>query len=96
MADIFFFKPRAELDAAANLKGFIDSSRTELTTFGADLDFDGPKWDLTNTVARKAIPNAQRVIFSTLKTAKNKKHVELMHDNFRPFAQAYFRSLLSG
>jgi hypothetical protein len=37
MSDFFLFKPKAELDASQNLRRFIDSCRTELTVFGADL-----------------------------------------------------------
>ncbi len=40
MAELVLFQPKAELDAFENLREFIDSCRTELTVFGADLPFD--------------------------------------------------------
>lgn len=39
MADIVLFTPLVELDAAANLQGFIDMCRDKLTVFGANLPF---------------------------------------------------------
>lgn len=37
MTEIVLFTPKAELDAAANLRGFVDICRSKLTVFGADL-----------------------------------------------------------
>ena len=53
MADIFYFKPQAELDAESNLKGFIDLCRNKLTVFGSDLSFDENVWDITSYIALK-------------------------------------------
>ena len=52
MADLILFQPKAELDAAENLKGFIDVCRDELTVFGADLPFDENIWDISSVIGR--------------------------------------------
>ena len=53
MAEIVLFTPKAELDAAANLSGFVDMCRSKLTVFGADLPFQNDVWDVTEAVATK-------------------------------------------
>ncbi|HBO1294036.1 TPA: hypothetical protein L4E86_006164 [Pseudomonas aeruginosa] len=53
MADIVLFTPVVELDAAANLHGFIDMCRHKLTVFGANLPFQDNVWDVTESVAVK-------------------------------------------
>jgi hypothetical protein len=67
MADIFYFKPQAELDAESNLKGFIDLCRNKLTVFGSDLSFDENVWDITSYIALKGERKKRiRLIFSML------------------------------
>ena len=50
MADILHFTPHSELDAEANLRGFIDVCRDQLTVFGAQLKFDENVWDVTAAI----------------------------------------------
>ena len=44
MPNIFQFKSKAELTAAANLEAFISKCREDLTVFGVDLDWDAHVW----------------------------------------------------
>ncbi len=91
MSDVILFQPRAELDAAGNLAGFVESCRNDLTVFGVNLDFDANVWDITENLQRKGVGNKrQRLVFSTLQTV-NDKPPKWMADQFRPFAKAFMR-----
>jgi hypothetical protein len=91
VSDVILFQPKAELDAAANLAGFVESCRNDLTVFGANLDFDANAWDITETVQRKGTGNKrERLVFSTLETV-NDKPPKWMADEFLPFAKAFMR-----
>lgn len=91
MADLILFQPKAELDAAANLRGFIDSCRNELTVFGADLHFDENIWDISDSINLKGHGNKRhRLVFSSLETV-NDKPTTPMSEPFLSFAKAYFR-----
>jgi hypothetical protein len=91
MSDVILFRPKAELDAAGNLAGFIESCRNGLTIFGADLDFDTNVWDVTDALGLKGHGRKrQRLVFSALDTGPDQA-VAWMDDRFRPFAKAYMR-----
>jgi len=91
MSDVILFRPKAELDAAGNLAGFIESCRSSLTVFGADLDFDGNVWDVTDALGLKGHGRKrQRLVFSALDTAPGQAKA-WMDDRFSPFAKAYMR-----
>lgn len=91
MADIILFQPKAELDAAGNLSGFIDSCRNELTVFGADLSFDENTWDISDSINLKGLGNKRhRLVFSNLETVNDNSPAP-MAEPFLSFAKAYFR-----
>lgn len=91
MSDVILFRPKAEVDAAGNLAGFIESCRNSLTVFGADLDFDANVWDVTDALGLKGHGRKrQRLVFSALDTAPGQAKV-WMDDRFSPFAKAYMR-----
>jgi hypothetical protein len=91
MSDLILFKPKAELDASENLRGFINSCRNELTVFGADLPFDESAWDITDSINLKGHGNKRhRLVFSNLATV-NDKAPDSMAEPFLSFAKAYFR-----
>lgn len=91
MSDLILFKPRAELDASENLRGFIDSCRNELTVFGANLPFDENVWDITDSINLKGHGNKRhRLVFSNLETVNDKAPAP-MAEPFLSFAKAYFR-----
>lgn len=91
MAELLLFQPKAELDAFENLQGFIDSCRTELTIFGADLPFDENVWDITNSINLKGHGNKRhRLIFSSLETVNDNLPLS-MTEPFLSFAKAYMR-----
>lgn len=91
MADLVLFQPKAELDAAENLQGFIDSCRNELTIFGTDLPFDENVWDITDSINLKGFANKRhRLVFSNIETVNDKSPTP-MSEPFLSFAKAYFR-----
>ncbi len=93
MPDLILFRPKAELDAAGNLQGFIDSCRNDLTIFGVDLPFDENSWDVTGWVELKGRGgNRHRLLFGNLATAvANNKSPEPMGEPFLSFAKGYCR-----
>ena len=46
MGDLVLFRPGEGLRADANLAAFIRYARDDLAVFGADLDWDSPRWEL--------------------------------------------------
>ncbi|MCG9024455.1 integrase [Laribacter hongkongensis] len=91
MAEIILFTPKAELDAAANLRGFVDMCRSKLTVFGADLPFQNDVWDVTDAVATKGNGSKrERITFSNAATV-DQKAPEMMREPFLSFAKAYVR-----
>lgn len=91
MSDVILFRPKAELDAAGNLAGFIESCRNGLTVFGTDLDFDANVWDVTDALGLRGHGRKrQRLVFSALDTAPEQAGA-WMDDRFCPFAKAYMR-----
>lgn len=91
MAEIVLFTPRAELDAAANVRGFVEMARDRLTVFGPDLPFLENVWDVTDSVATKAKGRKrERITFSTSATAGNKTP-SMMQEPFLGFAKGYVR-----
>ena len=79
MPDVFQFKSKAELTAAANLDVFISKCRNDLTVFGADLDWDACVWPKVAVFAKLGV------------TTRKPKQEELMDESFVEFAKAYFR-----
>lgn len=91
MSELVTFVPKAELDAQANLEGFVEFCRTCLTVFGKDLDFDANRWDVSETIELKAKYHAIRMVFSNLETSTKKKF-EPMQEPFLSFAKGYMRN----
>jgi hypothetical protein len=90
MADIVTFVPRAELDAQANMEGFIDLCKTKLTIFGLALVFAEDTWDVSETIQLKGKHNAVRLVFSNLETSDEQARV-MMREPFKSFAKSYMR-----
>ena len=87
MADLIVFKPKAEIDAEANVAAFIQLCRSQLTIFGAELDFESDAWDVTKALALRARGKGrQRARFTQLSDED-----ETMVEPFRSFSKAYFR-----
>ncbi len=92
MADVILFKPKAELDAAGNMRGFIEACRNQLSVFGADLDFDENNWDVTSALGLKARGNKRvRITFRQLNDVATRNSGSMMAEPFRSFAKAYVR-----
>lgn len=78
MPNIFQFKSKAELTAAANLEAFISKCREDLTVFGVDLDWDAHVWPKVAVFAKFGI------------TTRKPKQVELMDKSFFGIRQGIF------
>jgi len=78
MAEIFYFKPKRELQAAQNINSFIDKCKNELTVFGSDLNWDHWEW--------KGVMQ-----FTKLGAARVGKKSDSLDEGFINFAKAYFR-----
>jgi hypothetical protein len=91
MSDVILFRPKAELDAAGNLAGFVTSCRNDLTVFGADLPFDENIWDVSNSITLKGHGNTRiRMVFSSFWTI-NATTPSPMAEPFLGFSKAYMR-----
>lgn len=88
---VIVFTPKAERDAAENLSEFISMSRSQLTIFGAGLDFDDMEWDVTEVIQQKGRGKERvRVCFSTQESAGDTLPTQ-MAKPFVLFAKAYVR-----
>lgn len=91
MAEVIVFTPRADLDASANLESFVATCRGQLTTFGAELDFDAMAWDVTEKIGLKGHGNKRvRIYFSTQESVGEMSPTQ-MAEPFVSFAKAYVR-----
>lgn len=91
MSEVILFRPKAELDAAGNLAGFVRSCRNDLSVFGAGLPFDENVWAVTGSVTLKGHGNKRvRFVFSSFKTV-NAARPSPMNEPFLGFAKAYMR-----
>lgn len=91
MSKVILFRPKAELDAAGNLAGFVESCRNDLTVFGADLPFDENIWDVSRSISLKGNGNKRvRMVFSSFGTV-NATNPSPMAEPFLGFAKAYMR-----
>lgn len=79
MPNVFQFKSKADLTAAANLETFITKCRKDLTVFGPDLKWNAHVWPKVAVFAKLGV-----------KTRRPKPE-ELMSNDFVEFAKAYFR-----
>lgn len=95
MAKVSVFKPKAELDAEANLRNFIEFARNELTVFGADLEFDANIWDISARSSLKARNTTASLHFTGYPSSSSAKDGRAMPEPFNSFAKAYIRNLYS-
>ena len=61
MAELALFRPAEVLSAEAKLAGFIRHARDDLAVFGADLDWDAPRWELRGIAKASGRPGTLRV-----------------------------------
>jgi hypothetical protein len=90
MADIDRFKPRAELDAEANLQSFIHACRNQLTVFGASLPFVENVWDVSGFIRLRGKPKRRRIYFY-LEPPGRLRQGEAFREPYLSFAKAYLR-----
>lgn len=91
MADLKIFTPKSELDANKNISEFIAFCQTEITVFGADINFKSMTWDITDSVRLKGHGNKRvRINFSTQETSNDPSPTK-MEEPFVSFAMSYIR-----
>ena len=91
MVELIVFQPKAELDAAENLQGFIESCRNNLTVFGVNLPFDENVWDISDSINLKGHGNKRHRLFFSNFDAVDANSPTPMVEPFLSFSKAYFR-----
>lgn len=93
MNNVILFKPKSELDIEANLRDFIAFGRYQLTTFGAHLDFDADRWEISAFANLKGRNTSLSLRFSGFPSERGRKDGVPMPEPFKSFAKAYLRNL---
>ncbi|MFA7170914.1 MAG: integrase [Candidatus Paceibacterota bacterium] len=91
MDNILLFKPKKELDALANLEGFISLCKNKLNIFGKDLVFSDNIWDVTKESNRKGHGNRKWQIYFYIFESTNKKDKTPIPSPFNEFSKSYMR-----
>ena len=91
MGDVHHFVPRANLNAAENLAAFIEACKTQLTTFGASLDFEALVWEITAACRHRAKTQSERITFCTLASTGRAFQSVPMALPYGSFARAHIR-----
>ncbi|NEX60092.1 integrase [Noviherbaspirillum galbum] len=86
--------PRVKLDAEGNLAKFIDHARNDLTSFGANLNFDTDWWDVTDYYSKKGHRNSKQGTITIHFSQRLKEGGAPFCDQVKGFAKAYIRSNL--
>lgn len=92
MADVLYFSPVHGWSAQQNLSRFVQVSRSELSVFGAELNFEEDRWDVSKHVDLKGRRGRVTLLFTELPPLKSRKSA-LMHEPFKSFAKAAIRYL---
>ena len=80
MTNVVPFVPKHEASAKENLAAFIHCCRTDLTVFGAELDWEASHW-----------PSAGVTFGNINQTSRKLDHDKVMLEPFLTFAKAYLR-----
>lgn len=87
--------PRVKLRAEDNLAVFIAYARDELTAFGAGLDFDADRWNVTEYYSKKGHRNSKHGTIRIHFTQRIKDGGAPFCEQLGGFARAYIRSQLA-
>jgi len=91
MADIKLFTSKPALNSKQNISDFVTLCRTQITVFGADLDFDCMSWDVTDSVNLRGHGDKRvRINFSTHETV-NDLNPNQLGEPFVLLAKSYIR-----
>lgn len=94
MSTVIPFKPRYELDAEKNVRDFIRHCKAKLDLYGAELDWDAQRWDVSGRHSRKGkYEKKYEMVFSAL--GSSKWYMQPMHELYADFAKAYMRYCMS-
>jgi hypothetical protein len=92
MADVLYFSPRHDWSAQQNLCQFVQACRSQLAVFGAELNFDEDRWDVSEHVDLRGHRGPVALSFTELPPLRSRKS-ELMQEPFKSFAKAAIRYL---
>ena len=85
------FIPKADRTAKQNRMEFIRFCREDLTTFGADLDFNAHVWDVSDYYIKRGRPGRIRIQFTLCSTGAGRSIGIPFPDPLGAFAKAYTR-----
>ncbi|SKD04698.1 hypothetical protein SAMN05445504_9289 [Burkholderia sp. CF099] len=88
MPDVILFTPRAELTAAQNLDELVDVARSQLKTFGADLNFDSNNWSF---IHKNAVAQIRFGTWESTRRGLSPRMMVPMAEPFLSFSKAYIR-----
>ncbi|CAH0348083.1 integrase [Aquabacterium sp. CECT 9606] len=92
MGDVLYFSPVHGWSAQENLRQFLQVCRSELSVFGAGLDFEKDRWDITSHVNRKSHRGPVSLLFTELPPIGRRKSAP-MQEPFKSFAKSAIRYL---
>jgi hypothetical protein len=91
MAEILQFTPKAESDAVQNNYDFVTLCRDHLTVFGANLDWNAPAWDVSDSIAKRSRSGRLAFVWTNHDTSKTNTNAPLLSTPFLDFARSYMR-----
>jgi hypothetical protein len=92
MADVIYFSPAHGWSAQQNLSHFVKVCRSELSVFGAGLNFDEDRWDVSGYVELKGQRGPVTLLFTELPPLGRRQSVS-MQEPFKSFAKSAIRYL---
>jgi hypothetical protein len=92
MADVLYFSPGHGWSAQQNLRQFVHVCRSELSVFGAELNFDEDRWDVSTYVDLKGHRGPVPLLFTELPPIGRRKSAP-MQEPFKSFAKSAIRYL---
>jgi hypothetical protein len=92
MADVLYFSPVHGWSAQQNLRQFVQVCRSELAVFGAELNFDEDRWDVSGYVRLKGQRAPVALLFNELPPLRSRKSAS-MQEPFKSFAKSAIRYL---
>lgn len=92
MADVLYFSPGHGWSAQQNLSQFVHICRSELSIFGAALNFDEDRWDVADYVDLKGHRGPVALLFTVLAPLGCRSSAS-MDEPFKSFAKSAIRYL---
>ena len=92
MTNVIQFIPRGTKSAQENLEEFIRFCKEDLAVFGADLNFESNKWDISKSITiRGNIEKSSTMVFGAFLGKSTYGELIPFYENIINFAKAYMR-----